>query len=159
MVIDNMTAELLANDTLLSDYVYTNDSINSSNLSSDSPLEVIDFESVEIYAVCMPFLLAAVVNVAIAVSIVRNANRNHLTVRRGDKYPVIDLILLILSITTTIKLLIRSGLQILCFSGKSLRNTNNRFTDNVTIYHDHCSIKPTNSYNKSMLCLTADLSR
>lgn len=112
-----MSSEVTTNDSQSTDYLLSTETLNiSANVSQD----VIVFDSVEIYSICVPFLLSMAANVAIVTSIVRNANTTRLTVRRGDKYPVIDLILLILSITAIARLAVRSGLQIFCFSGNHL---------------------------------------
>ena len=113
----DMTSKLTANDSLSSDYLWTNETLNPSNISSFESEVVLDFELHEIITVCVPFVFALAANLSIAVSIVVNANRTEVTLRRGDKYPVIDLILLILSVTTISRLTVRAGLQILCFSG------------------------------------------
>ena len=113
-----MSVQLYTNDSLSTDYLLINQSLELFNISNTTT-PVIDFQLIEIYAIVIPFLLAVVANITMTVSLIQAANKSQRCIRRAHTMPVVDLIILILSITTTLRLLIRSGLQVFCISGES----------------------------------------
>ena len=114
-----MSGKPFINDSLSADnLLLINQSLSSVNNSNTTTTPVIDFQLAEIYAIVIPFLLAVVANTTITVSLIQAANRSQRCIRRASSMPVVDLIIMILSITTWLRLLFRSGLQVLCISGK-----------------------------------------
>ena len=115
-----MSFEVSSNESQLSIYLPINQSFaNNSNTTTQT---VIDFKLFEIYTIVITFLLGLLVNITLILSLLRTVKTSNQDFhRRGaHKFPVIDLILLILLITSFTRLLVRSGLQVLCISGNNV---------------------------------------
>ncbi len=70
----------------------------------------------EIYIIVVYFVLGMIANIVLAISIILCSSHQQPT-RRDRKMPVVDLILLIMSISTVARLITKTGLQILCLYG------------------------------------------
>jgi len=90
--------------------------INQTNNSSLVALQI-EFELIEIYVIVIHFVLALIVNIALGLSVILSS-KNSQAMRRVHRMPVVDFILLIMSVNTIARLLTKSGLQILCLCGK-----------------------------------------
>lgn len=92
--------------------------------NSSSVALMIHFDPLETWVIVPHFFLAIIANTVLALSVILSTRHHHNNNRTGNKMPIIDLILLILSISTIIRILIRSGLMLLCIYGEFFSNFN-----------------------------------
>jgi hypothetical protein len=90
------------------------DSLENNNSSLVTLL--IQFELIEIYVVVIHFILGMIINLVLAISIILCSSHQY-THGRDRKMPVVDLILLIMAISTIARLITKTGLQVLCLYG------------------------------------------